>query len=37
MDFDYLIVTKILSYTEAERIDFYELERLEIMAKLYGR
>lgn len=33
--FDYLIVSKILSYTEIERLDISELERIERAAGLF--
>lgn len=35
IDFDFLIVSKIISYTEAERIDLNELERIERLAKIW--
>jgi hypothetical protein len=35
IDYDFLIISKVLSYTEAEKIDVEEIERLEIKAKLW--
>jgi hypothetical protein len=35
IDYDAIIISKVLSYTECERLDIEEVERLEIKAKLW--
>lgn len=35
IQFDFLIVSRVISYTEAERLDIEELERMETAAKIW--